>query len=564
MARKKAEVKDEDRPRDTRGSGYADTRPGRLGFVPPNEQETAAIVESLPKNLDPSSAQIERALKRLIRLGKLRPEALGGAKALAVEAIDKIESRTESVDPIQTAKVVNSRYFVGGEKEPETATELEAEKISRESGFKESTRGVDPGADKMEHPRVRKLLALAMRGKEGRKSVRSRLLKQKREGTKLFAEDKEEDKKRRPSTVGERVAQIVRLPAEPASAVEEMAGGEYTGKGSRGLPKIADTGGLQRRPRVETGRTVATQFLRTAGTRPNVVVEGPSQERAEQLVERKVRSEAARKKGESGLMQGPLTKEEANKIIKFAREMREKIAKNPRVFPAGSPEAMDPEATQVRKMIGSVEAENIPIRHEAETVPVQGPLRKMPRGPRTQAGKPIQYAFEDSGRPMGMSPSKFEDIRLVEGVPFDKTMYAKLDRLARGGDLGAARVLAKMRTKAFGARKGQEAGEVMNPETKKTKFKTAAQKARGRAKQESRAMGRTATEEARRVMKGKPQRTGGKSAPIRMNLKQAADAAQRQLRMEAGRKAGGRGKIQGPLTRLQFAAIGEAARRMSP
>jgi len=491
----------------------------------PNEAEAASIVKALPKQLDPPADKILRALKRLIRLGKLRPEALEGAKVFAVQALDKIESRAEPIDPVQVAKSVDSRYFVGGEKEPGTETELEAEKISRTSGFKEQVSGVDPGPDRMDNPRIQRLLSLAMRGKEGRKSVRSRLLKQQREGVKEFSPDKEIERKKRPPTVGERVAQIVALPREPASAVEEMAGGEYTGKGSRGVPKIADTGGLQRRPRVETGRKVPTQTVREFLPRLG---------RKQALNEARGRI-LAEEAGVEGKVQGPLTREQRARMVLEAHQMRSK-----------------PQTVERR------------IRPEPETVPVQGPLRKMPRGPRTQAGKPIQYKFDDSGRPMGMGGGKFEDIRLVEGVPFDKTMYAKLDRLARSGDLGAARVLAKMRTQAFGARKGQEAGEVLNPKTKKTKFKTAKQKARGRALQESRAMGRTASEEARSIMRGRRRRDGGKAEPVRMSLQQAAAAAERQLRMEAGRKAGGRGKIHGPLTKQQLEQIYEVARRMSP
>jgi hypothetical protein len=231
----------------------------------------------------------------------------------------------------------------------------------------------------------------------------------------------------------------------------------------------------------------------------------------------------------------------------------------------GKAEAMDPERTRKQKFIGPMEAEDVPTRFEDVGEPVQGPLRKLPRGPRTAAGKPIEYAFEDTGRPMGMSAKKFEEIRAVEGVPFELTMYRKLDRLARKGDMGAARVLAKLKTKGFGLKKSFEGGEVANP-TKpdsKPKFKTARQKAYSKAKGESIEMGRTASEEARRVISGKRRFDRSKASPVPPGFENAMKIAERNFRTEAGRKVGGRGKIAGPLTRAQLDLIRKAATRMA-
>jgi hypothetical protein len=503
MARKRPEVNDLDRPRDTRGSMPIENR----SVTPPNAEEMSAIIAGLPKNLDPSAEQIERLLKRLVKSGKLRPEAVGGAKAFTVEAIDKIEGRTEPTNPAQAAKVVDSRYLIEGYREPETAQEVETEKISRESGFKESTRSIDPGPDLMERSPIRKLIAAGLRG--NKKAIKARLRRQEREGVKVFAADKDEDKKRRPPTIGERTAQIMREPAPESVADEETPGGPYKGKGSRGVPKIADTGGLQRRPRSEERRRQAMQVLRRMKDRPDVFVDRKTGKLVEQ----------------------------------------------------GKPEAMDPERTRKQKFIGPMEAEDVPTRFEDVGEPVQGPLRKLPRGPRTAAGKPIEYAFEDSGRPMGMSAKKFEEIRAVEGVPFDLTMYRKLDRLARKGDMGAARVLAKLKTKGFGLKKSFEGGEVKNP-TKpesKPKFKTARQKARSKAKGESIEMGRTASEEARRVIAGPRQKDNS-------GTRRSANAmrtAERNFRSRAAERVGESGEIAGPLTEAQLELIRKAALKMT-
>lgn len=99
----------------------------------PTEAELSAIWDELIKIRSNrfSAPNIKAAVDKLVKKGKIRPQAEFTAKSYAVFAEDFLRQRDEPVDPRQLAGAIEERYFLGGQAEAETPLEREMLRTAR-------------------------------------------------------------------------------------------------------------------------------------------------------------------------------------------------------------------------------------------------------------------------------------------------------------------------------------------------------------------------------------------------------------------------------------------------
>lgn len=93
----------------------------------PTEAELSAIWDELIKIRSNrfSAPNIKAAVAKLVKKGKIRPQAEFTARSYAVFAEDFLRQRDEAVDPRRLAGAIQERYFLGGQAEAETPAERE-------------------------------------------------------------------------------------------------------------------------------------------------------------------------------------------------------------------------------------------------------------------------------------------------------------------------------------------------------------------------------------------------------------------------------------------------------